>query len=333
MADTVDLRVAFWNAWLLAPRFWSNGPPLPGGDKFFAPDVAERAPEVGHALAGRFDVVAMSEVFEPSEQQGVVGGWPGAELVPGPPRKGLKLTGSGLATLVDQARARVTFVARHAYRSGGDLRDSDTFATKGALLTTIEVDPAFPSVDLVSTHLFAGGDLFPIPGHDDQRRHHAARMRQVDELVRFVEDEHDPGHVLLIVGDFNVQAYDRDPQAADPTGDHRDLVAHLEPLGLTDVWAAHGIGPGPTCTFPTADRLPPDPDKPDAVLDDPEGPVLDPPSERIDYLWLHVPDGVQVDVGRPRRWAFPGRSVRGGPGGSLSDHLALSTTLTLHRPT
>lgn len=327
---SADVRVAFWNTWLLAPRFWSHGPPLPGGGKLFAPDVAARAPLVGRALAGRFDVAALGEIFEPSERHAVAAAWPEAELVPGPLRQGWKLTGSGLATLVERRTAEVTFVARHAYRSGGDVRDSDTFATKGALLTTIKVAPHLPELDVVSTHLFAGGDLFPVPGHDDQARHHAVRMRQVDELVAFVEAEHDPDHPLLVVGDMNVPAHDPDPALDDPTERYRDLAGRFAALGLHDLWVGHGVGPGHSCTFSDPADLPPDPEEPDLVVDDPEADPLTSPGERIDHLWLHVPDGLRVDVARPRRWAFTGRGPTGGPAGSLSDHLAVSTTLTLH---
>ena len=65
------LRVAFWNTWLLRPRLWKDGPVLPGGAKVFAPDVEARAPLVGEAVRDRFDVIAMSEVFEASEQRAV----------------------------------------------------------------------------------------------------------------------------------------------------------------------------------------------------------------------------------------------------------------------
>src|SRR4051794_5841212 len=325
-----ELRVAFWNAWLLAPRLWPGGPKVPGGERFFAPDVQGRAPLVGEALRGRFDVVALGEVFEPSERAGVSHGWPEAALIPGPGRSGIRPTTSGLATLADEDRVRVPFVARHGYRAGGDVRDSDTFATKGALLTTLLVGDDVPPVDLVSTHLFAGGDLFPVPGANDQARHHRARMGQVDELLRFVEHQHDPDHVLLVVGDFNVAEHDPDPALDDPTERYCDLADRMTSTGLEDLWRAHGIGPGHTCSFKVPADVPADPDEPDAVADDPKADPLTSPGERIDYLWLSAPDGVRVDVARPRRWAFPGRGRRGGRAGSLSDHLAVSTTLMIH---
>ena len=69
-----EVRVAFWNTWLLAPRLWRTGPRMPGLDGWFAPDVELRAPLVGEALAGRFDVAALSECFEQSEQDAVAVG-------------------------------------------------------------------------------------------------------------------------------------------------------------------------------------------------------------------------------------------------------------------
>lgn len=332
MADgTARVRVAFWNTWLLRPRTWPGGPVLPIIGEKLAPHVGERAPLVGAALRDRFDVAALGECFERPEQDAVAAAWPGAQLVPGPARSGFRLTGSGLATLVDPAAVTVTHTATHAYRSGGDLRDSDTFATKGALLTRIRVG-AVGQLDVVSTHLIAGGDLLPVPGADDSVRHHAARMRQVDELVSFIERERRPEVPVLLVGDFNVQRHNA--SLVDPSDDYEDLAVRLRRIGLADQWAAHGVGPGHTCTFTAAADLPPDPEEPDRVLDDPDGDPATAAGERIDYLWLApAADGsIAVDVDRPRRWAFGGRGVRGGPGGSLSDHLALSATLHL-RPT
>jgi hypothetical protein len=331
-SDAVEgtVRLAFWNAWLLAPRLWSGGPRMPGLPGWFAPNVDERAPLVARAVANRFDLVALSEVFDASERAAVAAAWPDATLVEGPTNRRPRITGSGLATLAGPT-VEVLRAERHSFRSGGDLRDSDTFASKGALLTTVSFDPDLPPIDVVSTHLFAGGDLFPVPGATDASRHHAARMRQVDELVAFVDRARDPSHLLAVVGDFNVPAVDPDPRLPDPEARYRDLAARLGTLGLRDVWADHGVGSGATCTFASADDLPADPDEPDRVLDEDDGDRGGAPStsagERIDYLWLAVPEGIDVTIERPRRWAFPGRGVGGGPAGSLSDHLLLSVTL------
>lgn len=329
--EPVSLRVAFWNTWLLRPRLWPGGPTIPGGDRFFAPQVRERAPLVGAAVRGRFDVCAMSEVFDDEEQRSVEAAVPQARSVRGPRSGPFRFTGSGLVTLVDETTTDVTHVETHTYRTGGDVRDSDTFATKGALSCRVRVAPDLPEVDVVSTHLFAGGDLFPIPGANDAARHHHVRMGQVDELVSFIDRVHRPTNPLLVVGDFNVAAHDPDPALADPTDRYDDLRLRMASLGATDLWAEHGVGPGPTCTFATADDLPADPDDPDRVADDPTATPLEGSGERIDYLWYAPPSegSTTVAVDRPRRWAFPGRGVRGGPAGSLSDHLALSVTLHL----
>lgn len=320
------VRLAFWNTWLLAPRLGRSGPRLPGLEGWFAPDVEARAPLVGRAVADHFDVAALSEVFERSELEAVGAAWPDATVVPGPRRQGLRIASSGLATLVGPS-LRVARTAQHVYRSGGDLRDSDTFAAKGALLTSLVVAPDLPQLEVLSTHLLAGGDLFPLPGAEDRARHHRARMAQVDELIGFIERVHDPDSPLLVVGDFNVVAHH--PTGEDPTADHCDLAERMGRAGLRDLWASDGIGPGHTCTFASPSDLPPDPDEPDRVLDDADASAADAPGERIDYLWLSTPPQLSVDVERPRRWAFPGRGATGGPAGSLSDHLALSVTLHL----
>lgn len=332
-SPSVPLRIAFWNTWLLKPRLWSGGPAVPGGDRLFAPSVTARAPLVAEAVRGRFDVCAMSEVFDPVEQAAVAAGLPGYRTVAGPGAKGLRRTGSGLLTAVNEAVADVVESKPCTYRTGGDLRDSDTLATKGALLVRVRIAPDLPAVDVVSTHLFAGGELFPIPGAEDRSRHHQARLRQLGELVAFIEAHRSPTNPLVLLGDFNVCAHDPDPDLADPTSRYRALADLLEPLGLRDVWAEHGVGPGHTCTFATSADLPTDAADADQVVDQVDADPATSPGERIDYLWVAPPvDGAtEVTVDRPRRWAFPGRNVRGGMAGSLSDHLALSTTLHLRR--
>lgn len=323
--------MAFWNTWLLRPRTWSGGPVLPVIGEKLAPRVAERAPLVGAAVRDRFDVVALAECFEQPELDAVAAAWPGVRVVPGPARGRFRLTGSGLATLVDPDAVTVTHTATHAFRSGGDLRDSDTFATKGALLTRVRVGDV-GELDVVSTHLIAGGDLLPVRGAEDSVRHHAARMRQTDELVSFIERERRPSVPVLLVGDFNVKRHN--PSLAQESDDYEDLAVRLRRIGMEDEWAAHGVGPGHTCTFADAADLPPEPGEPDQVVDDPDADPVAGARERIDYLWLApaADRSLTIDVDRPRRWAFPGRGVRGGPAGSLSDHLALSVTLHLRRP-
>lgn len=322
---TTSLHVAFWNTWLLGPRLWPGGPRL-FADRF-APDVQRRAPLVGEALRGRFDVAALGEVFEPEEIDTVATAADAVAVVPGPGRTRRSFTSSGLATIVTRPDVAVIETNALAYRAEGDLRDSDTFANKGALHVRLRIGNGGPLVDLVSTHLFAGGGFFDALGAADSRRHHRVRVRQLRELVEFIAARRHDDAALLLVGDFNVAANDPYPALGSPTERYDEMASILEPLGVEDVWARHGIGAGHTCTFRSPADLPADPEEPDRVFDDGNPPVS---GERIDYLWFAPPrSGTEAPaVGRPRRWAFPGRAVRGGPAGSLSDHLALSTTLT-----
>ena len=348
---SVQLRLAFWNTWLLAPRVWPGGPHLPWSDRVFAPDVERRAELTGEALRDRFDVIALAEAFEDSEQAAVAARLGGMRLMAGPRRTRRRFTGSGLATLVDERRLRVAGSSQLVYRSGGDLRDSDTFATKGALMVQLDVVRDTPegataatsateisaSIDVVSTHLFAGGDLFPIPGANNTARHHRVRLGQLRELVEFIDEHRRDDAALVLAGDFNVSAHDRDPRLGDPTERYVDMCKILEPLGVSDLWANAGVGPGHTCTFDHPSDLPPDPEDRDRVLDL-DGDRSPTAGERIDYLWFAPPGSARpgsarpsavITAERPRRWAFGGRDARGGPAGSLSDHLCLSVTLDI----
>ena len=66
-------------------------------------------------------------------------------------------------TLVDPNAVEVVSTADLTFKSGGDLRDSDTYATKGALFTRVR-HPSGAELDVVSTHLLAGGEWLPLPG-------------------------------------------------------------------------------------------------------------------------------------------------------------------------
>jgi hypothetical protein len=298
---------------------------------------------VGHALAGRFDVCALAECFETHERQAVAAAWPEPATAAGVGRGRIRTTNSGLFTIVDPRRADLTYRARMAFKAGGDVRDADTFATKGALLTRVRqvgspgqrrrrAHEGRAELDVVSTHLFAGGDFLPVPGSANRSRHHGVRMEQVDELVEFVGREHDPMVPLLLVGDFNVAAHDADPDLDDPAERYRDLLDHLAPLGVTDLWPELGLGPGRTSGFGT--RTPAsDPADPDRVLDQPEDRDAEPGFERIDYLFLAQPaDRARARAERPRRWAFPRPDQHAGPSDALSDHLALSVMVHIDPP-
>ena len=343
--DTVELRCCFYNAFLLrAARL-----PLPGRPRYLhsAPAVDARARELGDRLAGRYDVAALCEVFDQSEQRALVSGWHGRggrhgrpRTAAGPPtflRRVPLVKTSGLFTVVDGPA--VVRTATHLYRTRGHrFVDADAWAHKGALLVEVDVGLA-ANLEVYSTHLIWGGDLL-VP----RERHHRSavadfRQAQAHELLDFVRRTHRPGNATLVVGDFNIDALHPSPAYTDLTGAMGDA-------GFDDLWLTHGIGPGWTCDLRKAPEViaEADPDDPDRCLDRAvgEGTVADDappehgnePGKRIDFAWLRRPtgeDGVAVEVRAVRRLAFPRD-----PGVSgydelpfLSDHLGLHVELSV----
>jgi exonuclease III len=68
----------------------------------------------------------------------------------------------------------------------------------------------FGKIDLYSTHLYSGGDLLDVPelglGAPSNAEKASVRSAQIDELVAFISSTHDPRHVAILVGDFNIAA-------------------------------------------------------------------------------------------------------------------------------
>lgn len=337
-SDPVHLRLLFLNAFLLrAGRL-----PWPGRPRYVhsAPAVDARAHELGPRLAGRYDLAALSEVFDLGERHAVVSGWRRAQpgrrhhrlrTAVGPPllRRMPLLKTSGLFTVVDGPALVRT--ATHLYRTRGHrFLDSDAWAHKGALMVEVDVGLA-ANLELFSTHLIAGGDLL-LPR---ERGHRSAvgdfRQAQAHELLDFVRRSHRPGNATLLVGDFNIDALDPSPAYA-------DLAAAMDDAGYDDLWVEHGVGPGWTSDLKRlpAERVVPDPADPDLCLDvgPPDGTVDEPAAGRIDHAWLRRPrrnDEVGVEVRAVRRAAFP--RPEGAEGRDelayLSDHFGLHLELTL----
>lgn len=335
------LRLVAWNTFLLCPRLIPWGLPLPAVGEMAAPAVADRAVAIGQALAGAYEVSALTEVFDPIERRWVLEGWgdrPGVTAVAGPertfpPRGPAAFASSGLFTVADGVP--VTRTDRLRFETRGDRRhDADAWSNKGVLL--VEVDPLGGSagkVEIYSTHLLFGTGLLPGRHAVDPERRHQLRMQQVDELVAFVAGAHRPENLVVVVGDFNVPA--RDPaQGLRPDRWHLDLAARMARLGLVDVWVEWGVGPGPT--YGRAEDIfdEEDPNCPGRLVDDPDRGGAGAERQRIDYIWVQsasLEHRLEVAVGRPRRRAFPrpadapdhARLPR------LSDHLAVELELVV----
>lgn len=342
---TDRIRLLFWNTFLLHPRPVPGGPALPEFGEIAAPAVPERAAAIGGVLAGRFDVAALAEAFEPTDRQLLIDAWgtDGLATAAGPPRSVVRgplgFTSSGLFTIADGPRIvrqrTHQFVERGSYRY-----DADTLANKGVLLTEIVLEGHEANLEVYSTHLCWGTGLLGGPVAEDPVRRHRIRMTQLDELVGFVQQTHRPGNVIMIVGDMNVPAIDLDfPDG--PTAQYDDMNERLGVLRVDDLWPALGTGAGDTCGDPTdefADQR--DPDDPDALIDPSQVDTaqvtpehLD-QRERIDYAFLQRPDTahrVRVTATGMRRYAFP--RAADAPGRDrlvrLSDHLAIGVDLAV----
>ncbi len=341
-AGPLPIRLLFWNTFLLSPRPIPGGPRLPAIGDMAAPAVADRAKAIGERLFGRFDVMALAEVFETNDRHLILDGWQGrprVSSVAGPARSLLRGGGfasSGLFTVVN--RLRIMRSERHQFATRGSyLHDADALANKGVLMVEVNAEiGAEGRIEVFSTHLFAGGGLLPGGNVDDQRRLHQIRMAQLDELVAFVQRVHRPGNIIVVAGDFNVPAIAPGYPDGD-TAQYDDMMQRLSVLEVHDVWVDHGDGDGPTCADPRddfADQA--HPTLPDALVAGEDDLLVDPgfaaQRQRIDYVFLEAPrddHGLRVEVDTVQRFAFPRdtdapkreRLPR------LSDHVALGVRL------
>ena len=298
------------------------------------PACEARADELGRALAGRYDIVALAEVWDEDAKRAVRAGWAGRPVTTTvgarPSLLPPAMKGSGLMTVVDGHP--VVRSAVHTFRQRGAYgRDADAGANKGVLLTEVDVGAA-GNLEVYSTHLIAGNDFFRKRPGGPAGANADIRQQQVEELVAFVEATHRPGNVALVVGDLNTPA--SDPAEDDPVAQYQALAGVMDAAGFDDLWLTHGSGPGftswrgrsaasagPTRRPPTS--VPSPPSRPPTIG-----------STRIDHAWLQRPAGAHradVAVEAFRRRSFP--RVPGTDGYEalpfLSDHLALHLELTV----
>jgi endonuclease/exonuclease/phosphatase family metal-dependent hydrolase len=322
------LRFLFYNTYLL----WVLR--LPGGVELGSkPGVRARANELGQTLPGQYDVMALCEVFNQPELEAILDGWSSRpDVATGPGRRGVPLLGkpSGLVTISDGYR--IVRTDRHVYRERGKIwRDTDAFSSKGALLTEVDLGVGPGRLEVYSTHLIMGNDLVRRPG-TLHRANDRVRFEQVDELLDFIERTHDSANAAIVVGDFNIPAYDPlEPES--PTSDYERLRTRFDADGFDDLWRVHGEGPGFTYGLDhVGDAIcAADPDEPDLCAE-PAGPQSSNKPLRLDYAFLLRPDPrqrVALKVVTMRRRSFPRQ-----PGTEsydelpfLSDHLGLHIEL------
>ncbi len=291
------------------------------------PRVGERAAELGRALRGEYEVLALAELFDERDLHSVVSAWPRTEtplvqIGPVSTAPGV-LQPSGLVTVVDGPEVGRVAVRGFEER-GSRIHDADAWAEKGGLFC--EVTFGRTTVEITSTHLFAGGGLLPRPPWP-RRAGGDVRRRQIDELGTFVDDHHRAGNLQLVVGDFNVPASAPD---GTPTEAYRDLCARFD--DLDDLWCRdidRGAGPTADITEGTAPFTPDD--DPRFYRDGPkvgrDSPGQARPSERIDYAFGSP--GIEVVSMRRRRLPRPEDAPGRAEIDLMSDHVGLHLELRL----
>ena len=333
----MDLRLLFYNAFLLR----AGRVPLPGRKRYLhaVPAVEARA-ELGHRLAGRYDVAALCEVFDPSEQRAIMAGWYSAtrgaagshrpRTATGPPERRRRVPlvkSSGLFTLVDGIVSPAPPPTSTASAATGSSTPTPG-RHKGALLVEVDVG-AGANLEVYSTHLIWGGDLV--------LRHGATPLGSGRRSAR-----PSPTSCSTSSAAPTPRATSRcwwatsTSGALHPSPAYADLTAAMNDAGFDDVWLEHGTGVGHTCDASALrDAIAvPDPDATDLCRDDLEPPPEAAAGKRIDFAWLRRPsagDRVQVEVRTVRRACFPRESGVDGYDDLpyLSDHLGLHLELTL----
>jgi len=336
---SVELRLLFLNCYLLrALEFPARRPVVRLGS---APEIEERARELADRLAGEYEVACLAEVFDRREALtlSTPSKGPGPHLVVGPTPDGRRrfFTSSGLVDLVDGPK--IVKSARHIFgHRGSPLHDPDALACKGGLFVELDVGLS-ANLEVVSTHLIAGGDLFPRGGlrrTDEERRAASNTLRilrqaQVAELAHFIATHHKPANTTLVVGDFNIAH--RDPDADDPAGPYEDLLRSLSsPIELWDECSPGGHGMTANLTGPGSVAFVADPTDPRFFADDEPLPAATDEVSRIDHAFLQVESrsAIEVTPSTIRRRRLP----RDEPSENhdiqyLSDHVGLHLELTL----
>ena len=314
----MGLSVLFANTFLL--RVPGPGPLAWLGDLHSKPAVRERASEFGEAV-GDYDVVALCEVFQPDDLDRMIVAWaaaerPDAAIGPGP--RTWAGAGSGLVTLARPGRI-VRSQAEEFADQGSKLRDSDAWSAKGVLVTEIELPEVAVNLEIVSTHLIAGGDFGDTERH--RRATEEVRFGQVAEVLDLAARAHESANAQLIVGDFNVAA-------GTAAGDR--LNERMGAAGYRDLWLDHGVGSGWTSDPIAVGEAITRPDPMDRRFCD--DPAEDhPDAQRIDYAFWRQGDGEppEVAVRTMRRRVFPRQpdGVDGEAMPLLSDHAALHLEL------
>lgn len=345
--------------------------PIPGKAK---PEMDERAVEIGKEVFS-YDWVSLCEVWDSARREKILSQGPAVDIFTGPsepPPGDWQMQGSGLLvfspTFPLEGGGVHTYETTGVHRMVGDcdlgaLVDSDIWARKGIQLTILEAGNA--RIDLYTTHLYSGGDMLDLPilGLPEPTDGEKAFVRgaQVDELVEFIRQTHDPRHVAIVAGDFNIAGVSSEYATLTKLSDTSSLFPGFKgsPIQFEDWWSLpvfkgvfptgapfetqghtnrHGDGNDPiidtfdpVCAIFPQDQAKPEPTNAnDYYCDEQTLYNKNATGDRIDYIVIELPTELHsfmLDVSRIRRRAFKRSGIHTEPQFFLSDHLGLEVSL------
>jgi len=318
-----------------------------------APARPERALAIGQMCAAQgYDIMAFSEVWDqdqdPSVRIPLMDGLAASPLplntpVEGP-RNNDQMLDSGLYRVTTGPREILDLRRHEFFNRGHPLADSDAWATKGILLTRINLGVGV--IDLYSTHLIAGGDL--VFGGDEARKN-ALRLTQLEEVVQFITETHMPGNVAILCGDTNIDAEFGTPGPApgqttfSPTSTYGTMVAMLGAIGMDDLfmqqeafspaiadhrWSTHGPEDEVFVRFNNRCVIIRTGGANDGFCDDMVNGAAT-ATARMDYVFVERPTMAhtfELDFSRMRRAPFERPNLVGGQL-YMSDHIGQDITL------
>ncbi len=186
-----------------------------------AADNAERMKLIVEKIrADDFDVVALQEVFDGDQQAQLSNASDLRDyvVIPGP-SQAIRLEDSGLSFVVRRSLVGDQGAAAAHNETFADCAGVDCLAGKGFTVTTLSLGEG-RRLHIVNTHLQASyGDLDSSGAR--------TRLRQLEQIMRYLDRPAFAPHPVLLLGDVNVAAGDAEYRArrADVLAGWRDLVA------------------------------------------------------------------------------------------------------------
>lgn len=221
-------KIIFLNAFLLR---------APGND---APAIPYRAALLGEEFKeSGYDIAFLSEVFEKNDAELIKNNGHYRNMIFGP-GPSFPNNSSGLCTLSNE---RIKNKNIKVFENDGGMGVADAWSQKGVLHTEIDMGPG--NIDFYSTHLIYG-TTFPFNNPIPESERLSLRLKQIEELTKFIKETHKKKNIIVLCGDFNINANDENA--------YRKMVRKLfysslkdgSRMKLDDLWRMKGGSNGAT---------------------------------------------------------------------------------------